>query len=65
MATHQHDTPDSSEALDPVCGMTIARADAVGTLDHAGHTYYFCSDTCLQKFRQNPGEFVGEKRGAS
>ncbi|MDP3720126.1 MAG: heavy metal translocating P-type ATPase [Acidobacteriota bacterium] len=65
VATHQHDTPDSSEALDPVCGMTIARADAVGTLDHAGHTYYFCSDTCLQKFRQNPGEFVGEKRGAS
>ncbi len=65
MATHQHHTPDSNEVLDPVCGMTISPADAVGTLEHAGRTYHFCSDTCLQKFRQNPAEFVGEKRSAS
>ncbi len=65
MATHQHDTPDSNEVLDPVCGMTISPADAVGTLEHAGQTYHFCSDTCLQKFRQNPAEFVGEKRSVS
>jgi Cu+-exporting ATPase len=65
MATHQHDTPDSNQVLDPVCGMTISRADAIGALEHAGQTYHFCSDTCLQKFRQNPAEFVGGKRGAS
>jgi len=65
MATHQHDTPDSNEVLDPVCGMTISPADAVGTLEHAGHTYYFCSDTCLQKFRENPATFVGAEPRAS
>lgn len=65
MATHQHHTPDSNEVLDPVCGMTISPADAVGTLEHAGHTYHFCSDTCLQKFRENPAAFVGEKLRAS
>lgn len=63
MATHQHD--DRSEVLDPVCGMTIFPADAVGTLQHAGHTYHFCSDACLQKFRENPTAFVGEKPRAS
>lgn len=59
MATHQHDTPGLNEVLDPVCGMTISPADAVGTLEHAGHTYYFCSDTCLQTFRANPATFGG------
>ena len=64
MATHQHDD-GSAEVLDPVCGMTISPADAVGTLQHAGHTYHFCSDACLQKFRENPTAFVGEKPRAS
>ena len=67
MATHQqhqqHD--ETTEVLDPVCGMTISPADAIGTLEHAGHTYHFCSDTCLQKFRENPAEFVAETPRAS
>jgi len=45
--------------------MTISRADAIGTLEHAGHTYHFCSDACLQKFRENPATFVSEKPRAS
>jgi len=44
--------------------MTISPADAVGTLQHAGHTYHFCSDACLQKFREKPTAFVGDKPGA-
>ena len=64
MATHQHDDR-SAEVLDPVCGMTISPADAVGTLQHVGHTHHFCSDACLQKFRENPTAFVGEKPRAS
>jgi Cu+-exporting ATPase len=48
-----------AEVLDPVCGMTIAPEDAVGHVEHDGHTYYFCSDVCLQRFRGNPAEFVG------
>src|SRR5688572_5713070 len=47
-----------SEVLDPVCGMTISPNDAVGTVDFDGHTYYFCSDSCLEQFRDNPAKFV-------
>jgi YHS domain-containing protein len=67
MATrqHQHQQHDSAEVLDPVCGMTISPADAVGTLDHGAHTYHFCSDTCMQKFRENPAQFVGRKSQVS
>ena len=36
---------------DPVCGMYVSESDAVvGTLD--GQRHYFCSATCLEKFRE-------------
>ena len=41
--THQH-VDAAAEVLDPVCGMTISPADAVGHVEHNGQTYYFCSD---------------------
>jgi len=59
MATHQHHTPISNEVTDPVCGMTISPADAVGTVEHAGHLYHFCNESCLDRFRANPSEFLG------
>ena len=50
----------STEAVDPVCGMTVDPADAVGHVDHGDHTYYFCSQSCLDRFRANPREFIGQ-----
>ena len=52
-----------TEVLDPVCGMTISPADAVGHLEHRGHTYYFCNESCLERFTANPDEFVGAPGG--
>ena len=40
--------------LDPVCGMTIEEADAVGTHEHDGVTYYFCHPSCLERFKARP-----------
>jgi YHS domain-containing protein len=41
------------DAKDPVCGMTVevttAYSEAVG-----GQTYYFCSESCRQRFDENP-----------
>ena len=37
--------------VDPVCGMTIEEADAVGTHQHDGVTYYFCNPSCLERFK--------------
>ncbi len=44
--------------LDPVCGMTIEEADAVGSHQHAGVTYYFCNPSCLERFREDPKRFL-------
>jgi Cu+-exporting ATPase len=40
--------------IDPVCGMTVDPADAAGSFEHEGKTYYFCSTHCLEKFRRDP-----------
>ena len=47
------------DVLDPVCGMTISPADSVGEIEHRGHTYYFCNQSCLDRFKASPEEFVG------
>jgi P-type Cu+ transporter len=61
--THQHaPAPAPAEVIDPVCGMTISPAGAVGHVDHKGQTYYFCSDPCLERFRAKPDAFVAGDR---
>ena len=57
-ARHAHPIPAPDEVVDPVCGMTITPADAVGHVQHKGQTYYFCSHSCLERFRANPAEFL-------
>ena len=52
------------EVVDPVCGMTISPADSVGEVEHRGHTYYFCNESCLERFKADPEEFVGPAAGA-
>ncbi len=44
--------------IDPVCGMKIDPADAVGEEEHEGRLWYFCSSHCQEKFRVNPGAWV-------
>ncbi len=46
---------------DPVCGMDVdeKKAGAAGrTATHAGHTYFFCSDECKQKFEKAPTQYI-------
>jgi Cu+-exporting ATPase len=47
---------------DPVCGMSVSPDTAVGKYDFENKTYYFCSNCCLNKFRQNPRAFLEEKK---
>lgn len=62
--THTHKTRPPMQAsvfvTDPVCGMTIAPADAAGSVNHQGTTYHFCSLHCETKFRKNPEQFMKE-----
>ena len=54
------DAPAETEQLvrDPVCGMELERADAVGASDYRGQVYFFCSDDCKQRFLAAPSSFV-------
>jgi|ERR1019366_9242547 YHS domain-containing protein len=61
MAT-AHETVPAQQVVDPVCGMTIDPADAVGHAEYEGKTYYFCSDSCLTQFRADPAQFVEPDR---
>ena len=63
--THHEAAVVPTEVLDPVCGMTISPEDAVGHFNHNGETYYFCSQSCLDQFKADPGRFVSAERPAA
>jgi Cu+-exporting ATPase len=44
--------------IDPVCGMTVEPGSAAGSAEHAGKTYYFCSDHCRRRFIADPEQFL-------
>jgi Cu+-exporting ATPase len=59
-----NNTPDIAspeQVLDPVCGMTIDPADAAGQLEYNGTTYYFCHQSCLDRFRAAPQDFLSPR----
>jgi Cu+-exporting ATPase len=48
----------STEHIDPVCGMTVDPADAAGSVEYRGQTYYFCNESCVERFRATPEDFL-------
>jgi xanthine dehydrogenase accessory factor len=46
-----------AEAVDPVCGMTVATASG-RPLRHDGADYYFCCAGCRQAFEQDPDAYI-------
>lgn len=56
---HEHQT--LAEVIDPVCGMSIAPEDAMGTADYKGVRYHFCSPSCLEKFQADPESYTGDR----
>ncbi len=47
----------TTQAKDPVCGMTVATPSAKSSL-HQGAAYYFCSAACRDRFEASPGTYV-------
>jgi Cu+-exporting ATPase len=57
--SHAHaGTEDAALVEDPVCGMMISPAEAAGHLEHEGKTFYFCHESCLERFREHPDQFL-------
>src|ERR1041385_1384719 len=44
--------------VDPVCGMTVDPANAAGSYEYKGKTYYFCATHCLHRFEKDPESFL-------
>jgi xanthine dehydrogenase accessory factor len=47
-----------TEAVDPVCGMTVEIATAHFTSQYNGRTYYFCAAGCKRSFDKEPGKYI-------
>ena len=45
---------------DPVCAMTVA-SDSEYFYHHADQDYFFCSEHCLHKFKENPQQYLETK----
>lgn len=50
-------TVTASYVRDPVCGMQIDKLATKFKHTHQGADYFFCSEKCLKKFRENPQLF--------
>jgi P-type Cu+ transporter len=61
---HKHHSPMVSAgatatlAKDPVCGMSVDPATAKHRAEHAGETFYFCSNGCREKFVAEPARYL-------
>ncbi|HXZ58019.1 MAG TPA: XdhC family protein [Gaiellaceae bacterium] len=53
---------EAAEAVDPVCGMTVATATATETAVWEGTTYYFCGAGCRNRFERDPESHLGAPR---
>ncbi|HEX4966719.1 MAG TPA: XdhC family protein [Thermoanaerobaculia bacterium] len=47
-----------ADAIDPVCGMTVAISGARHTAEYGGRTWYFCCGGCRERFLTAPESFT-------
>jgi xanthine dehydrogenase accessory factor len=50
-----------AEAIDPVCGMTVAADESGRPYEHDGVTYYFCCPGCRNAFQADPAQFLTQE----
>jgi len=62
MSHHIHDgvaqANQGNLVKDPVCGMDVDPQTTAYRSDHAGRTYYFCSEHCRAKFQADPDSYL-------
>ena len=62
MASEHHHDNAAEGVIDPVCGMTVDPHTAKHRADYRGHTYYFCSAGCREKFVADPQKYLGARQ---
>jgi len=61
--THHHGHA-AHAATDPVCGMKVDPHTAKQRAQHHGHTFYFCSAKCREKFLAGPEKYLSPQETA-
>ncbi len=56
---HSHVARKDDSAIDPVCGMTVDPHTTRHRSEYQGHTYYFCSSGCREKFAAEAERYLG------
>jgi Cu+-exporting ATPase len=51
---------DPTLHLDPVCGMSVDPSRAKSTRQHSNNTYYFCCESCANKFTASPDAYLNK-----
>ncbi|WP_165226038.1 heavy metal translocating P-type ATPase [Aquisphaera insulae] len=59
-AGHHESAGTPAREIDPVCGMTVDPKQAAGRAEHAGRSYFFCSEGCRKKFVAEPSAYLDE-----
>lgn len=50
---------------DPVCNMDVDPANARGSSEYKGQTYYFCSQGCVKRFNADPEKYLAPRTPTS
>jgi xanthine dehydrogenase accessory factor len=56
--TMKQPRPAPAQAVDPVCGMTVAADPSGRPVTHDGAEYYFCCAGCRRAFEKDPGAYA-------
>jgi protein SCO1 len=48
----------ATTAVDPVCSMTVRVTETTPRAKHAGHSFYFCSEVCRERFVAEPERYA-------
>jgi len=59
---HSAQQASAGTVIDPVCGMFIDPATAKHRIEHAGQTYFFCSQRCREKFASDPAPYLAQAK---
>jgi xanthine dehydrogenase accessory factor len=50
----------TTEAIDPVCGMTVAVGGSTLSITHDGRTFHFCGPGCQHAFADDPSRYADD-----
>lgn len=58
------DIAEEETYIDPVCGMSVS-ADPRKLVNYENATYYFCSSSCVQKFKADPHKYLHAQQSST